>query len=280
MYQFRQVEHLRRFLDSERAAGRSIGFVPTMGALHAGHLALIEHSEMENGCTVCSIFVNPTQFNDPADLEKYPRTEGTDLYLLYGANCRVTFLPEVEGIYPPENLAGPDFQFGALDKVMEGAFRPGHFAGVAQVVRRLLDIVEPDALYMGQKDYQQFCIIRSMIDQLGLPVRLVMVPTVRGNDGLALSSRNVRLSPEGKIRATAIFRALNFIRDRKSEYPPGRLEAMAREQLEQAGLRPEYVKITDPKTLQPLERFDETESAIVCVAAWLEGVRLIDNLLL
>ena len=200
MYIFQKAADLRSHLKTIlRGRSSTIGFIPTMGALHEGHLALIRAAQA-NGCyTVCSIFVNPTQFNDPSDLEKYPRTPEKDAELLEKVGCDVIFMPEVEEIYPPGDIQDFELDFEGLDEVMEGVFRPGHFKGVAQVVKRLLDLVQPDGLYMGQKDFQQVAIVRHLIRVTRFPVELVVVPTVREHDGLAMSSRNIRLSDRKSV---------------------------------------------------------------------------------
>ena len=206
---FKKVADLRQWLDRQALP---IGFAPTMGALHEGHLELIRMAKREGCLAVASIFVNPTQFNDPKDLEKYPRTPEKDAALLLSAHCDALFIPEVVEVYPPEVNLTIDLDFRQLDQVMEGEFRPGHFKGMATVVNRLLDIVRPDKLYMGQKDFQQLSIVRDMIRQLQLPVELVMCPTVREPDGLAMSSRNVRLTPEMRQIAPLIHQILQWAR--------------------------------------------------------------------
>lgn len=278
MWAFHQPVSLERFLNRQRAAGCSIGFVPTMGALHDGHLALVRQSNAEQDITVCSIFVNPTQFNDPADLLKYPRNEGEDFFLLEGAACTAVLLPSEGDVYPQGRQAGPFFAFGHLDKTMEGEFRPGHFKGVAQVVHRLLQMVAPDVLYMGQKDFQQVAIVREMIRQAGLPVKLVMCPTVREPNGLAMSSRNVRLNPEQRVRAGMIHAELQRIKDQARQTPFARLEEQALKALSSAPeFRPEYVRIVDGRTLQPLSDFGQSDFIVACAATWVGNVRLIDN---
>lgn len=282
MWAFKQSSVLKKHLSSLRARGLSIGFVPTMGALHDGHISLLERARAEQGATLCSIFVNPTQFNDPADLLKYPRTEAEDLFLLERAGCGVVYLPSVEEVYPNGLQAGPAFSFGDLEKTMEGAFRPGHFKGVAQVVHRLLELVEPDALYMGQKDFQQVAIVREMIRQAGLNVKLVMCPTVREPGGLARSSRNVRLSPDERSRAAAIYRELQAIKSQAGKGPsPAQLEEEAFQRLAaEPGFRPEYVKLVDGNTLKQIQHFSDSDYIVACVACWVGGVRLIDNLVI
>jgi pantoate--beta-alanine ligase len=282
MWAFKQYSGLKQHLSKLRARGHSIGFVPTMGALHDGHLSLLHRSLAEQGATVCSIFVNPTQFNDPRDLEKYPRTEAEDLFLLEKAGCDVVFLPSVNEVYPTGLLTGPEFSFGHLEQTMEGAFRPGHFKGVAQVVHRLLELVGPDALYMGQKDFQQVAIIREMIRQAGLNVSLVMCPTMREANGLARSSRNVRLSPDERSRASAIYRELQTIKSQAGKSPsPAQLEEESFQRLAaEPGFRPEYVKLVDGHTLKQIQHFSDSDYVVACIATWVGGVRLIDNLVI
>ncbi|PHN03315.1 pantoate--beta-alanine ligase [Flavilitoribacter nigricans] len=279
MYLFQRSEDLQNWLQTVRGHNRKIGFVPTMGALHAGHLSLIDQSAAANTFTVCSIFVNPTQFNDHTDLEKYPRTPARDIELLVNSGCDALFLPAVGEVYPEGLDTGVDVSLGQLAEVMEGAFRPGHFAGVMQVVHRLLQLVLPDRLYMGQKDFQQQAIIQEMIRQLELPVELVMADIVREADGLAMSSRNVRLSPEFRSKAPLIHEILSQIKQDSEERSVAEWKTWAHNQLEQAGFRPEYLEIVDGKTLQPVSSFKESKYIVACVAAWAGDVRLIDNVI-
>lgn len=280
MLLLKSADQLQHFIRREKENGKKIGFVPTMGALHEGHLSLIDRANEENDHSVCSIFVNPTQFNDPKDLEKYPRTEGNDIYLLDKNNCHILFLPSVEEIYPDGIKPTVTYHFGKLETVMEGAFRPGHFAGVAQVVSRLLDLVKPDALYMGQKDFQQFSIVKNMLMHQQSPVRLVMCPTLRESSGLAMSSRNMRLSENGKNRAALIYQTLVAVKDTMDKQSPETLQKWAFQQLSTAGFDPEYFEIADGDTLQPVQNFKDSPFIVACTAAWVEGVRLIDNLVL
>lgn len=282
MYLYKQVTDIQAHLQAERASYQTIGFVPTMGALHEGHISLINTSLAENQLTVCSIFVNPTQFNQAEDLEKYPRMPALDIARLADAGCHMVFLPEVAVIYPPGLETRIDIDLNGLDQVMEGAHRPGHFAGVVQVVNRLLDIVKPHRLYMGQKDYQQLCIIRRMLEVQQSPVELVMVPTVREADGLAMSSRNMRLNPEERAQAPAIYKILQDLRQAalKKGANFSSLAQEAFEALIAAGFRPEYVNIVHGSSLQPLSGLPDTGSVVVCVAAWLGEIRLIDNLVI
>jgi len=249
-----------------------------MGALHEGHLSLIRRSNLDHNVTVSSIFVNPTQFNDPSDLLKYPRSEDEDLFHLQRAGCAAVLIPSVPEVYPEGMSAGPEFDFGYLDKVMEGEFRPGHFRGVAQVVYRLLRMVPADALYMGQKDFQQLAIVREMLRQAALPVRLVMCPTVRETNGLAMSSRNSRLTPEQRSRAALIYQTLQNIRERAAQAPLTRLETEAFQTLSGVpGFRPEYVRIVDGRSLRPVLEYGESDFIVACAATWVGDVRLIDN---
>lgn len=281
MFLFKKIKELQLFLAAERQKRNSIGFVPTMGALHEGHLALVKQAMQGNDCVVCSIFVNPTQFNDSRDLEKYPRTPERDIEMLAGVGCQVLFMPTVEEIYPPEQQVKADFNFGQLDKVMEGAFRPGHFAGVAQVVNRLLEIVQPHMLYMGQKDFQQVKVIEEVLRQTKSNVELVMCPTIRESDGLAMSSRNVRLTPEQRQQATIIYETLTKVREMASQYYSVKdIRTFAMEKLDIPGFHPEYFEIVDNNTLLPLERLNGAKTAVACAAVWAGDVRLIDNIIL
>lgn len=280
MLLFKKVVDLKHYLAKEKRAGKSIGFAPTMGALHAGHRSLVERSQAECDLTVCSIFVNPAQFNDPKDLEKYPRTERQDIRLLNQAHCDVLFLPDVTQMYPDGHKMSKQFTFGLLDKTMEGASRPGHFAGVAQAVWRLLDIVAPDVLYMGQKDFQQVSIVASMLQQMQSAVRLIMCATIREPDGLAMSSRNVLLSTTARQRAPLLFHILEMVRLKMKNHLPADLKLEAIHSLRKGGFEPDYFEIVDGHTLQAVQTFEQAEFVVACVAAKLDGIRLIDNIIL
>ncbi len=277
---FKKVADLQRWLNDERGLGRSVGFAPTMGALHDGHLELVRMAKRECDRAVVSIFVNPTQFNDPGDLEKYPRTPENDVALLLTANCDALFIPPVEEVYPPGVDLDIRLDFGQLEKVMEGEFRPGHFKGMATVVNRLLDIVRPHRLYMGQKDFQQLTIVRDMLRQLDAPVELVMCPTRRESDGLAMSSRNVRLTPGMRAAAPVIYQTLQWARTAFQTLPAADVQAQAREKLSTAGLRPEYFDLVDGITLLPVGRWADSSFVVACTAVFAGEVRLIDNLVL
>jgi pantoate--beta-alanine ligase len=276
---FERITDLQYWLATERKAGKSIGFVPTMGALHTGHTALVEQANSE-GCTVvASIFVNPTQFNDPKDLEKYPHTPERDAEMLLKAGCAALFMPPVSEVYPPGKDLTLRINFSPLDEVMEGVFRPGHFNGMATVVKRLLDITQPDRLYMGQKDYQQLSIVRAMLYRLGSTTELVMCATIREEDGLAKSSRNMRLSPEMRQISPVIYATLQQAKQQlEVNMTLDFITNTAMQQLADAGLKPEYFSIVDGLTLLPPTA--QSTMIVACVAAWAGEVRLIDNLVL
>ena len=282
MFFFKKVKHIQDYIAMRRLnrPKTSIGFVPTMGALHQGHISLIKRSVAENKHTVCSIFVNPTQFNDSADLKKYPRTIEKDINLLEGAGNDILFLPSAKEVYPPGLDTTLDISFGNLETVMEGCFRPGHFEGMAQVVKRLLDIVQPNRLYMGQKDFQQLAIVQNMIDQLSLPVDLIMCEIIREKDGLAMSSRNVRLKKKERAEAALINKILLAVAKKSKKQQLKSLKAWAISQLSIPGFRPEYFEIVDGRTLQPISNFGSSDYVVACTAVWVGKVRLIDNMVL
>ena len=279
MYVFKTANGLNHYLQAYRDKKRPVGFVPTMGALHQGHLSLVERSLEDNPCTVCSIFVNPTQFDEPSDLERYPRSPERDLELLYQTGCEVVFMPPVAEVYPdgqPQSRTA-QLDFGALARIMEGAQRPGHFDGVAEVVKRLIDIVQPDRMYMGEKDYQQLLIVRSMVQQLQLPVEVVGCPIVRESDGLAMSSRNQRLSAEQRQQAAAISEVLRKAAHWAASSSPEQVEQKAMQALEEAGLQPEYFTLVNAKDLSAIDHFPKKGKVMAFVAARAGDVRLIDN---
>lgn len=268
---------LQELLAKERQAGKQVGFVPTMGALHAGHIALVERSVAENDTSVVSIFVNPTQFNNKSDLAQYPRTLEADCALLEKTGNTFVFAPSVQEIYPePDNR---QFEFGTLASVMEGEFRPGHFNGVAQVVSRLFEIVQPDRAYFGEKDFQQLAIIREMVKQLQLDVAIKPCPIVREADGLAMSSRNTRLTPAQRREAARISQALTESKKMWKEYTVPALKVWIRDYINASPeLETEYVDIVDGFTLQPIYDWSDTPYPVVCVAVFAGEVRLIDNM--
>lgn len=277
---YKKVNDLNASIRSAKKRKAHIGFVPTMGALHEGHLSLIRAARQRADVIVCSIFVNPTQFNEQKDLDTYPRTPHKDILLLERVGCDMLFMPSTAEIYPPDLDTSLDVDFESLDTVMEGTFRPGHFQGVAQVVKRLIDIVEPHSMYMGQKDFQQLTIIRHMIQKLDLPVDLVMCPIQREKNGLAMSSRNVRLREDLLERAAIIYQTLEQSQQWIREMSPAEVEKNALRALAVPGFRPEYFKIVDPATLKEVSPGGLPSTLIACTAVWAGEVRLIDNKLL
>lgn len=275
---FSQIGPLRAFLAQKKTPGKSIGFVPTMGALHDGHLALIKESRSENAITVCSIYVNPTQFNNTDDLAKYPRTIEKDIEKLLSVGCDVLFCPSNEEIYPEISVIR--FDFGILEHVMEGKFRPGHFSGVAKVVSKLLNIVQPDRAYFGQKDYQQFKIIECLVQELKFNVQLQCVPIQREKNGLAMSSRNMRLTEEQRKTATVFYESLRLAKHRLIE---GLSMSAIREEVKKlcdskSGVQLEYLELANTSNFHLLENV--SPQAILLIAGYVGEVRLIDNLLL
>ncbi len=277
---FKYVKKLQERVAEQRKAGKQIGFVPTMGALHQGHIALIERAAAENDYVVCSIFVNPTQFNDASDLVKYPRTINADLAKLYAAGCSAVFVPTVAEIYPKNAAPTPVVDFEQLMEVLEGVHRPGHFDGMVQVVHRLLDIARPDNLYMGQKDYQQQAIIRHMLKAIASEIKLTTCKTVRENDGLAMSSRNTRLTEAQRAIAPTIHATLTSVAEKIGEQSIQDIEAWATEQLTKKGFVVDYFSIVDGESLQSIESFEAADTVVVATAAYLGDIRLIDNLIL
>jgi pantoate--beta-alanine ligase len=272
------IQEVNNLLDSDYAGKRS-GFVPTMGALHAGHIALVERAAGENEVASASIFVNPIQFNNPDDLTRYPRTLDADLAKLEKAGCHLVFVPEVKEMYPEPSTKVYDF--GMLDKVMEGEFRPGHFNGVAVVVKRLFDIMRPSRAYFGEKDYQQLQVIKALVRKERIPVEIIPCPTVREPDGLAMSSRNVRLSHEERQAAPVIYKALCDLRNNRHAFDMQECIHRAIKQIESVGvLRVEYLTLSDAETLQPARDWSGASPIIACIAVFAGPVRLIDNLLI
>ncbi len=273
------ISETQAAIKNQKSDGKTIGFVPTMGALHEGHLMLIRQAASENDYVVVSIFVNPIQFNNPDDLAKYPRTLDTDLEKLEGTGCNLVFAPSAEEMYPvPDNTV---FDFGQLATVMEGRFRPGHFNGMAIVVKKLFEIVTPHKAYFGEKDFQQLAIIKKMVSMFHMPVEIVSCPIVREPDGLAMSSRNTLLTADERSEATAIYKALSETGENYSWFTPGGVKQLVTGQIIESPLfRVEYVDVVDTVTLQPFEDWNDVEHAVVCVAAFIGSVRLIDNIVL
>jgi pantoate--beta-alanine ligase len=267
---------LKSALDPERISGKRIGFVPTMGALHEGHLELVKCALKECSTVVVSIFVNPTQFNNASDLEKYPRTPQKDIELLTNLGEIKILLPSVEEIYTT-NDSFPGVDISELDSVLEGKFRPGHFEGVVHVVYNLFEIVQPDKAYFGLKDFQQVAVIREMVTQLHLPVEIIACPTRREANGLALSSRNMRLSTNEREDALIIFQTLNFISSIKKDCSPEETRKLGLDYFSKGKLELEYLEIVDGKTLKRLTD-SWVDGAVCCIAAFCGQVRLIDNM--
>lgn len=275
---FYQKAALSDYLAQARSEGKRIGLVPTMGALHEGHLSLLAYIKDHCDIRVCSVFVNPTQFNNKEDLEKYPRPIEHDLQLLEENGCNVVFIPSVDEMYGEHEEWKIDL--GDLDRVLEGAFRPGHYQGVTQIVKKLFDVVTPDVACFGQKDYQQFLVIKKMVEICQLRVELLLCPTVREEEGLAMSSRNVRLSEKGKIQALGIYQALKGLPEHCIQLGVAGAREQAIQQLtEQEGFTLEYFEICEPDTLRAVQQRHGDDKLVALVAVWLEDVRLIDNII-
>ncbi len=272
----RTANELASYITEAKQRGK-VGFVPTMGALHCGHISLVDRCVADNCYCVVSLFVNPTQFNDPKDLERYPRTESEDAKMLEEAKCDILFIPSTEEIYPQEDTR--EFDFGGLDRYMEGPSRPGHFKGVAQVVTKLFDIVNPDKAYFGEKDFQQLAIISWITKELALPIDIVGCPIMRAEDGLALSSRNMLLSDENRQRAPHIYSVLKKSLELSYSMDIKSLEQLVIEQINtQEGMEVEYFIISNATTLSPATDWDEQGGVVGCITVRFGGVRLIDNI--
>ena len=272
------IKDLQNAVSVRKNEEKIIGFVPTMGALHEGHISLVDECRKQNDVCIVSIFVNPTQFNNPADLEKYPRTIEQDLKMLEAAGVDLVFVPSAQEVYPEPDKR--QFDFGQLDKVMEGKFRPGHFNGVAQVVSRLFDIVKPNMAYFGEKDFQQLAIIRQMVRQLDIPVKIIPMPIKREVSGLAMSSRNQRLTDRQKKEAVNIYRVLS---ESKKLYKQKTVEETRLQVIEEINktdsLEVEYFEIVDGNTLQQISDWKDTTYAVGCITVFCGEVRLIDNII-
>lgn len=270
------IVDIQRFVEEKHNLGLKVGFVPTMGALHEGHISLINRAKKENDIVVCSVFVNPIQFNNPADLEKYPRTPEKDIEKLEQAGCDAVFMPTAEEMYPDK--VEDHYDFGDIEHVMEGACRPGHFNGVAIVVRKLFEIVNPNKAYFGEKDFQQLAIIKKMVRDLNMNLEIVPCPIVREIDGLAMSSRNVRLNEAERAIAPKIFATLNDAISKKDALSPSEMKKYTLDKYaEIKEFDVEYVEITDEINLKSLENWNECDHARIFVALQLGPVRLIDN---
>jgi len=280
MVLFKKTDRLIASLQEARNEGKTIGFAPTMGALHAGHISLVEASKKQNDLSVVSIFVNPAQFNDKTDFEKYPVTIEKDIEWLLKADCDLLFWPAVEEVYPTGYEQSPHYELGYLETILEGKYRPGHFQGVCKVMHRLINIVQPTNLYMGQKDYQQCMVVDRLLTLMQSSTVLHTCPILREPDGLAMSSRNTRLSAKERERATGISRALNYI---KQNIKPGNFDdliATATNMLIGQEFKVDYVAIADAQTLELMKAWNGQQKIVVLIAAFQHEVRLIDNMLL
>lgn len=277
---FKQIAPLKSYLEEHRREGKTIGLVPTMGALHSGHVTLIETSRAQNQLTVCSIYINPTQFNNAVDLQKYPRTLDLDIELLTKIGCDVVFCPDNDEMYrQPSKLT---FDFASLDKVMEGKFRPGHFSGVALVVAKLFNIVQPHQAYFGQKDWQQFAVISQLTEELRFGLTLHGVPTLREADGLAMSSRNLRLTETQRPKAIVFYNALLSAKAMlKNGENILKVKNAVKKMIEiDPEIKLEYFELTDSKNLTLLENVKASDKPILCIAGYVGEIRLIDNMFL
>ncbi len=284
MNTYTTVAALTAAIEQAKKEHKTIGLVPTMGALHEGHLSLVNRARKENDIVVVSVFVNPIQFNNQEDLAKYPRTVDADIEKLTAAGADIAFVPSVEEMYPEK--VETVYHFGPLEEVMEGPRRPGHFSGVAVVVRRLFDLTQPDRAYFGEKDFQQIAIIRNLLEQIKYPIELVPCPIVRADDGLALSSRNMRLSPEARAIAPNIYATLQQAVEMSEYEDVESVQLWVMDTLssfhevngldEKLSFDPEYFEIVNDITLQPIDNWDDAEGIVGCIAVWLDGVRLID----
>lgn len=280
MHIFENIIDVKNFLKEKTDSGNSIGFVPTMGALHEGHSSLIKLANKENDITVCSIFVNPKQFNNKEDLDKYPRTLTNDINILSKLNCDVVFTPSTEEMY--SEPIKENFDLGELENILEGEFRKGHFKGVAIVVKRLLDIILPDKAYFGKKDYQQLLIVKKLVKLEKMPVEIIACDTVRENDGLAMSSRNKRLNSSQRKEAATIYQTLLKVEKLCKEKTLS-LENIKKRVYDDINslstIELEYFEILNPENLKPLESVNTGKKAIACIAVYAGSVRLIDNII-
>lgn len=278
---FKTIAPLQKFLNQQKSAGLSVGFVPTMGALHLGHISLMEQARRENDVVVTSIFVNPTQFNEKADLDKYPITLEADIDKLVGAEVDVLFLPSVEEIYPDEASKKLDIDLGQLNYLLEAAARPGHFSGVATVVKRLLDIVQPDVIYMGQKDFQQHLVVTTLVKTFNIPVKVARCHIIREPDGLAMSSRNVHLKGDDREAARELSKELEIIRQQAASENLEYLKQQAIDRLNEHPLiTVAYLETVDGSTLSPVKELTGASEVAVVAAVKVGGVHLLDNVII
>lgn len=278
---FKQAAQLHQYIQQQKASGLIVGFVPTMGALHQGHISLINQSKATCNITVCSIFVNPTQFNDVKDFEKYPITIEQDIFMLETAKCDVLFLPNVDEMYPTNFDKNKQYSLGFIETVFEGAYRQGHFNGVCMVVERLLNITIPNKLFLGQKDYQQCIVLKRLIEIMKVEIEVIICPIAREKNGLAMSSRNKRLSDEAKEKATIIYKSFTQIKQQINTNNSTTLIEAAKQSLLKNGFDTiDYLSLANAETLAPIELWSDNTPTVIVAAAFIDGVRLIDNMVL
>ncbi len=274
-----KISELSVYLEKYRSQKKKIGFVPTMGALHEGHISLVNRAKKENDIVVVSIFVNPTQFNNPEDLKNYPRTPKEDEKMLRENNVDIIFSPIVEEIYNPDTIKKNVLELGQIADVMEGIHRPGHFDGVVQIVSKLFEIVKPQKAYFGEKDFQQLAVIRLMVNKIHFPVEIIACPTVREKSGLAMSSRNLKLSKKGLQDAVEISKTLFYVKENWKKFNPADIKERAIEMIESSGkLKVEYVEISEEESLQPINDWNPKKHFRCFAAVYCEDIRLIDNI--
>ena len=281
MKQITSLAELQELVQAQKKNNKTVGFVPTLGALHNGHMSLITRASKECDFIICSIFVNPTQFDDKEDLKKYPRTIESDLEKLREIDCDICFTPTVDEVYPNGQELKHEYDLGQLENILEGSTRPGHYQGVAQVVHRLLEMVKPDLLFLGQKDYQQVKVLIKMIDQQDLPVGVIMCDIIREDDGLAMSSRNVRLSPDEREVANQLYKTLKAC---KKEYDSSPLLKLKKWAIANLNVEPlikvDYISFCDASTLEEIEHWEDAEHIVLLGAIFLGPIRLIDNIII
>lgn len=277
---FKHGKELQNYLEKETALKHSVGFVPTMGALHDGHLSLLKKCKKVSQVTVASIFVNPTQFNNTEDLKKYPRPLTNDILILEESGCDILFLPDENEIYPDEASKRKSFNLGVLETILEGEFRPGHFQGVCLVMEKFLNTVNPDFLFLGQKDFQQCLIIKRLTELINRNIEIIICPVFREKSGLAISSRNVRLNSSERETASELYQSLLFIKDNLASGNFSKLKSQVLQRLENKGFNVEYLELAKRDNLEIVTDFKKDEELIILIAAFISNVRLIDNILI